>query len=129
MRRRAAKEQSVVGHFKDCRYRFARLASIVVQRLAVWTVLAASVGLILSCGLASADGITIGSSSTTNSQRPSHVYDAPTIARCDVHQMVAGQAGPTQLGDVREELAAPSMDCWGASTIPFSRSVATEADR
>ncbi len=62
---------------------------------------------------------------TTQSEAEGYTYDAPTIARVDVHQFVAVEAGQTQLGDAGEGSASPLTAARGTSTTPSITSVAT----
>lgn len=55
-------------------------------------------------------------------------YDGnPPTARVDVLAASASEAGPTRLGDVREESASPSVESAGASTTSTHSFIATEA--
>jgi len=55
-------------------------------------------------------------------------YDGnPPTARVDVLAANASEAGPTRLGDVREDSASLLAESAGACTTPRLRSVATEA--
>lgn len=66
-------------------------------------------------------------STTTTVSAATFTYDAPTIARVDVHAIDGVGVGPAQFTGSRHESASPSAEGRGASRI-FRRSVnATEA--
>lgn len=54
-------------------------------------------------------------------------YDAPTVARFDIHQINTIEAPTIALSDAREEWALPPAEARRASTTPNLRSVATES--
>lgn len=62
---------------------------------------------------------------TTALASPTYVYDAPSIARVDLHAIGAIEAGSTQLSDGREAPASPSVDARRAFTTFLTRSIAT----
>ena len=66
--------------------------------------------------------------STTTVSAAIFTYDFPAVARVDAHELVAAEASPTQLSEVRKESASPSVQARGASTTSFRSVVATERD-
>jgi hypothetical protein len=63
--------------------------------------------------------------STTTVSAAIFTYDFPAVARVDAHELVAAEASPTQLSEVRKESASPSVQARGASTTSFRSVVAT----
>ena len=63
--------------------------------------------------------------STTTVSAAIFTYDFPAVARVDAHELVAAEASPTQLSEVRMESASPSVQARGASTTSFRSVVAT----
>lgn len=57
----------------------------------------------------------------------SHAYDVPAIARIDVQPFGYAEVSATQLSELWEASASPSVEARGASTTPIAGSVATEA--
>jgi hypothetical protein len=55
-----------------------------------------------------------------------HVYDAPAVARVDVHEFAAADAGTAMHSDVWVWSASPSPEARGTTTTLASRSVATD---
>ena len=53
------------------------------------------------------------------------IYDAPVIARVDVHAFGAAATSPTQIRDDRVDSASPSAEARGTSTTPLVLSNAT----
>jgi hypothetical protein len=52
-------------------------------------------------------------------------YDAPTVARVDVHEIVAGETGPWQLRVAREWSVSSPLRARGVSTTPLPSFIAT----
>lgn len=60
--------------------------------------------------------LVLGSGGTTNVKAEAFTHDVPTIASVEVHQLVAAEAGPTQLSEARGRSASPHAEARGAST-------------
>jgi hypothetical protein len=64
---------------------------------------------------------------TTTTSVVAYAYDAPAIARADVHEIDVADASSTQLGDTREGSASPSTDARRTATTPAASGVATNS--
>lgn len=72
-------------------------------------------------------GSTSTATATTTVDTAPFTYDAPTVARVDVHEIVAGETGPWQVSVARERSVSSPLRARGVSTTPSATLVATEA--
>jgi hypothetical protein len=95
-----------------------RPRSAGTHRVSAWQLASLLVAAVVALLVVSLAGTTRAATST-------YVYDAPAVARVDVHEFAAADVGTAVRSDMREASASPSLEARGTSTTLVSRSVAT----